>query len=227
MTPAVFAEVRAARETWITCNLGKVARRLDVPRTMAKAWPDGSVLVLDPKDAPALAPGARRYWLALTNGLTDPHVDRNDPGGAEEDRVAGLGYELLAATRDEPSWAASLLLDLVRYVITERRDLHPGDTMDFGESIARGSACSAVVFAPPRFFHGLQLLPTGHYGWLHVLPVTADELAWGKRESTPALVELLYRTGAAPDATLARKSVLVPGNAPVIEQVLVAARGLR
>ena len=183
--------------------------------------------MLDPKDGPALAPGARPYWLVLTSGLTDPHVDRNEPGVAEDDRMAGLGYELCASARDEPSWATSLLFDLVRYVLTERRDLSPGDTMDFGESLSRGSACSAVVFAPPRFFHGLQELPTGHYGWLHVLPVTADELAWAQRESTPALVELLYRTGAAPDVTLTRKSVLIPANSAVIEQVLVAARRLR
>ncbi|WP_428937045.1 suppressor of fused domain protein [Fontivita pretiosa] len=56
-------------------------------------------------------------------------------------------YELMLCTRQENDWAPELLSRLAQY--THEATLHPGDTMDLGDSRPPRSTIAALIFARP------------------------------------------------------------------------------
>ncbi|HEY8076551.1 MAG TPA: hypothetical protein VIF62_20645, partial [Labilithrix sp.] len=90
-------------------------------------WPGGGVYAFPPR-------GTRSAWHYVTHGLAQPIGGPDEEGQGEvedEERISGLGIELVIATREPSEWAPLLLIDCVRYMLFDPNAtlIVPGDRM--------------------------------------------------------------------------------------------------
>jgi hypothetical protein len=163
-------------------------------------WPGGGVYAFPPR-------GARTAWHYVTHGLAQPVQGPEDEEDDEEDDepVSGLGIELVIATPSRTEWAPLLLIDCVRYMLFDpnARLIVPGDRMPTGAftSYAEGTALTHMIATTSDDYDHHILLPAGQCTLVHLVGVTAGEIARAKAmggggEGTYVLADVLCALGA-------------------------------
>jgi hypothetical protein len=167
-------------------------------------WPGGGVYAFPPR-------GTRKAWHYVTHGLSqpfsDPAAEEATEDEADEERVSGLGIELVIATPERSDWAPSLLVDCVRYLMFDEgaQLIVPGDRMPTSafKIYAPESALAAMIATTSDDYGHHILLPAGQCTLVHLLGVTDRELARAKdangggggAEGTFVLAEVLRALG--------------------------------
>jgi hypothetical protein len=162
-------------------------------------WPGGGVYAFPPR-------GNRTGWHYVTHGLSQPFTDPETDEAAEgedEEKVSGLGIELVVATPDKSEWAPSLLIDCVRYLMFDDQAqlIVPGDRMPTSafKTYSPGSELAAMIATTSDDYDHHILLPAGALTLVHLVGVTAPELARAKEgggaEGTFVLASVLCTLG--------------------------------
>ncbi|MGY5765766.1 suppressor of fused domain protein [Brachybacterium sp. DNPG3] len=166
------------------------------------------------------------HWHLVSYGLSDLFSGEvvEDP-----EQESGWGLELtirvadpaaLEADAEPPIWAASLLQNLARYVITSRRIVAPGDQFDVRGPIRVDdpTALSALLFVEdPQL--GTLRAPAGSVRFVQVVGATAEDLEDAQRWSTPGVLGLLADRDPMLVTDLSRRSVRdLPGMAERIAE---------
>lgn len=128
--------------------------------------------------------------------LGEPSQKRNDLGT----------YELMIAHRDDNDWGPDVISRLARY--TCDAVIEPGDTMDIGSAVPKGSTITAFLFLEyARFkFAGEDA------GLLLCLGITADELKACRAGKRDEVLAALKQAGFYPYTDLSRPSVVQPSG---------------
>lgn len=78
------------------------------------SWPGGGIYQFPPR-------GERSSWHYVTHGLSQPSAPDEGLDLPADERVSGMGIELLISTREQGLWAADVLLAFVRHLLLDER----------------------------------------------------------------------------------------------------------
>lgn len=81
---------------------------------LAVNWPGGGIYQFPPH-------GDRDGWAYVTHGLAQPMDPDDGASEPDDERVSGLGIELVLSTREPALWAPEVLLVFVRYLLFDER----------------------------------------------------------------------------------------------------------
>jgi hypothetical protein len=160
-------------------------------------WPGGGVYAFPPR-------GERSGWHYVTHGLAQPFDGPEDFDEEDEDEpVSGLGIELVISTPSPCDWAPLLLIDCVRYMLFDENAslIVPGDRMPTRafESYAGGSLLTHMIATTSEEYDHHILLPAGQCTLVHLVGVTAEEVARAKEmksgDGTQVLSDVLAELG--------------------------------
>jgi hypothetical protein len=111
-------------------------------------------------------------------------------------------FELVVAHRDDNEWGPNLISKLARYTCDAK--VEPGQTMDIGSAVPKGSTITGLFFVDySRFKYGGK-----DAGLLLCIGVTADELAACRKRKQQEVFEALNAAGVYPYTDLSRASTL-------------------
>ncbi len=123
--------------------------------------------------------------------------------GRSEQIANGLGaYELALCHRTNEDWGAAVISALAYYTLDARID--PGQTMDLGASVPKGSRITAFLFDE---FATIEMMGK-RAGVLLCIGITSDELAACRRGQHERVLKALKSKGIYPFTDLGRRSVL-------------------
>jgi len=123
--------------------------------------------------------------------------------GCDEQIFSSLGnYELMICHRDEEDWGPEIISRLAHYTL--EAELNPGETMDIGPAVPRGSTIDALLFLEYARFRVLDR----DCGLLLCIGITAEELSACRAGRRSQVETALKDHNIYPYTDLFRKSVI-------------------
>ena len=138
------------------------------------------------------------HWHYVSCGLSDLHGDaRVHPPIQSPDQPSGYGFELSFRLRKEagqnspPTWPASLLNSIAKYVFDSENKLVPGDHINWGKPLDGSNSLlkHLLVTRDPQIAPLQTRL--GRVTFLQLVGITEEELKAVQRWNGPGLSRLL------------------------------------
>lgn len=157
---------------------------------------------------------ARRSWLYVTSGLSNPwNLDQpgQDPSG-----FSGLGFELVVESAQPATWAVPLLHNLMAYELLVAVGTYADqDLLEYGNRVPLGgsitpefdSAIRWLLVEPPKHYPASFELASGRVDLFHLVGATDAEVELARQTDQDALVALLQKGGAWPLTDAKRASL--------------------
>jgi hypothetical protein len=157
---------------------------------------------------------ARRSWLYVTSGLSNPwNLDQpgQDPSG-----FSGLGFELVVESAQPATWAVPLLHNLMAYELLVAVGTYADqDLLEYGNRVPLGgsitpefdSAIRWLLVEPPKHYPASFELASGRVDLFHLVGATDAEVELARQTDQDVLVALLQKGGAFPRTDAARASL--------------------
>jgi len=161
------------------------------------------------------------HWHIVSYGLTELYQKESD-----DPETSGFGFELTMRVARDPSeeeppmWALNFLQNLARYVFQTGNVFADGHHMNINGPISQGTETDirAIAFsAPPKLPVSIDG-PLGHFGFVHVVGITLDELEATQRWNTHGILDLIRRANPVLLTDLTRRSALEDPEAAELYQ---------
>jgi hypothetical protein len=128
-------------------------------------------------------------------------------GSSDQPPNKNGSYELMICTWNQENWAANLISRLASYTFESR--LNPGETMDIGSAMPKGSKIVALLFTEPELKKKNRFkVDKQSCSLLLCIGITKDELKLCLTGGTKELLQKLKNNNVFPYTHLKRKSVL-------------------
>ncbi|XP_065338196.1 suppressor of fused homolog [Cloeon dipterum] len=147
--------------------------------------------------------GIPPHWHYITFGLSDLHGDGRVHNLSDGDEPSGFGFELTFRLKREieeitpPTWPATLLQALAKYVFQSQNTLCAGDHVSWHTPLDGGESRLQHLLMAPDPQLGQLRSPTGLISFVQIVGICAEELRIAQHWNGPGVIDILRRLPCA------------------------------